>query len=113
MTLIWARELEGTGITVNALLPGGATDTAIIPGAVGTRADPTFRQGKGKKGLEGTATSFLPPEVMAAPIQWLASPESGNMTGKRFVARDWDPELPPSEAAIGAMQTPSPYPTVM
>ena len=26
-TIIWAQDLDGTGVTVNALLPGGATDT--------------------------------------------------------------------------------------
>ena len=30
-TVIWAQDLEGSGITVNALLPGGATDTGMIP----------------------------------------------------------------------------------
>jgi NAD(P)-dependent dehydrogenase (short-subunit alcohol dehydrogenase family) len=27
-TIIWAQDLEGTGVTVNALLPGGATLTS-------------------------------------------------------------------------------------
>lgn len=30
-TLIWAQELDGTGVTVNAVLPGGATLTGMIP----------------------------------------------------------------------------------
>jgi NAD(P)-dependent dehydrogenase (short-subunit alcohol dehydrogenase family) len=112
MTAIWAKELEATGVTANVLLPGGATDTAIIPGAVGTRADPDFRQGKGPKGLEG-ARAFMPPEIMAAPILWLASDASESVTGRRFIARDWDPDLPPAEAAAGAMQPATPFPTIM
>lgn len=31
MSVIWAQELEGTGITLNILLPGGATMTGMIP----------------------------------------------------------------------------------
>ena len=31
MSTIWAQELEGTGITLNILLPGGATLTGMIP----------------------------------------------------------------------------------
>ena len=30
-TIIWAQDLEGTGATVNELLPGGATHTGMIP----------------------------------------------------------------------------------
>ena len=30
-TVIWAKDLAGTGVTVNALLPGGAADTRMIP----------------------------------------------------------------------------------
>ena len=33
-TIIWAQELDGTGVTVNALLPGGAAATGMIPGWV-------------------------------------------------------------------------------
>lgn len=112
MTLVWARELAGQGVTVNVLLPGGATDTAILPGRVGERADRSFRQGKGPKGLEGTG-GFLPPEIMAAPIVWLASLQSDGVTGRRFIARDWDPDLPPARAAEGAMQAAHSFPTIM
>jgi NAD(P)-dependent dehydrogenase (short-subunit alcohol dehydrogenase family) len=31
MTAVWAAELEGTGIAINLLLPGGATATGMIP----------------------------------------------------------------------------------
>jgi len=31
MSIIWAQELEGTGINLNILLPGGATNTGMIP----------------------------------------------------------------------------------
>jgi 3-oxoacyl-[acyl-carrier protein] reductase len=31
MTEVWAAELEGSGVTINLLLPGGATATGMIP----------------------------------------------------------------------------------
>ena len=31
MSIIWAQELEGSGINLNILLPGGATLTGMIP----------------------------------------------------------------------------------
>ena len=31
MTEVWAQELEGTGVVINLLAPGGATDTGMVP----------------------------------------------------------------------------------
>lgn len=87
-TAIWAKEFSGTGVTCNALLPGGPTDTQLARGS-GTRA-------------ASSTTAFLKPEIMAAPILWLTSNRSASWTGRRFIARDWDPSLPPDEAAAKA-----------
>lgn len=112
-TWIWARELEGSGVTANVLLPGGATDTDLIPGeGVGTRAM-DFVPGKAPPGNEGTGNGLLPPWIMAAPIVWLASDASAGSTGRRFVARDWDVDLPADEAALHAVQPPCALPVVM
>jgi 3-oxoacyl-[acyl-carrier protein] reductase len=100
-SLIWARQLEGTGVTVNVLLPGGPADTALIPGEVGGRAA-AFSAGKDAPGREGFVQGLLPPEIMAPPILWLASDASNAITGGRFVARDWDPDLTPEQASIRA-----------
>jgi NAD(P)-dependent dehydrogenase (short-subunit alcohol dehydrogenase family) len=79
---IWAKELGGTGVTVNVLVPGGPTDT---PGF--------FPPGAPRPPV------LLDPEVMAVPVRWLASPASDGITGSRFIARDWDASLPPDQAA--------------
>ena len=96
---VWAAELEGTGVTVNVLIPGGASDTSAIPGeGVGTRAIP-FRAGEGPRGQEGFSKGLLPPAIMAPPLVWLASDESNGITGRRFLARDWSQSKSPEEAA--------------
>lgn len=114
-TLIWAQELAGSGVTANVLLPGGPTDTALIPGAnVGGRA-PAFAAGKQAAGLEGTNVHqfLLPAEIMAPPMLWLASDASAAFNGRRIVARDWDSDLPDAAAAARAMQPPAAATAVM
>jgi 3-oxoacyl-[acyl-carrier protein] reductase len=113
-SVTWAKDVEGTGVTVNVLLPGGAADTALIPGVVGGRAIPGFKPGKGPLGQEGRVVGgLLPPEVMAAPALWLCADESNGYNGRRVVGRDWDPDLPPSEAVAMAMQPKHDAPLVM
>lgn len=114
-TVVWAKDLEGSGVTANVLLPGGACDTGFIWGdGMGARTASDFRPGKGPPGREGdTSTGLLPPTVMAAPVLWLCADESNAVTGRRVVARDWDPDLPPAEAAARAMTAPHDPPSVM
>lgn len=75
----WAVELAGTGVDVNVLLPGGATDTDLLPPS------------PDKKGADG---NLLNPAIMRAPICWLASDASNGVTGGRFIARLWPEEGP-------------------
>ena len=82
---IWAKEFQGTGVSVNVLVPGGPTDTRMVPASAPFARDQLIR-----------------PEAMAPPAQWLASPASNGVTGRRFVAGLWDPALPPEEAAAAA-----------
>jgi NAD(P)-dependent dehydrogenase (short-subunit alcohol dehydrogenase family) len=93
-TAIWAKELDGTGVTANVLVPGGPTDTAFFP--------PDFPRDKVK---------LLNPALMGPPIQWLASPQSDGVTGFRFIARDWDVSLAPAEAAA-RVRAPAAWPTL-
>lgn len=82
-TVIWAKDLEGTGVTVNSLLPGGATATGMVPESVG----PEIRRG------------LLDPAVMVSPLLWLVSEQSDGFTGGRYVASRWDARLQPAQAA--------------
>jgi NAD(P)-dependent dehydrogenase (short-subunit alcohol dehydrogenase family) len=79
---VWAKELDGSGVTVNVVVPGGPTDTAFISDEAGINR-----------------AKMLQPEVMAPPLRWLASDRSSAATGRRFVAALWDPDLPADEAA--------------
>ena len=42
---------------------------------------------------------MIQPEVMAPPLVWLVSDAAGQVTGRRFLAVHWDPQLAPEEAA--------------
>lgn len=114
LSVVWSRDLEGTGVTCNVLLPGGPSDTELIPGGgVGTRARPDFRQGKGAPGDEGRVGGILPAEIMVTPTLWLAADDSAAYNGRRFVAKDWDPDLPPASAAQRAVQPQQAAPRIM
>jgi 3-oxoacyl-[acyl-carrier protein] reductase len=84
-TVIWAKDLAGTGVTVNVLVPGGAGNTRMVP------HDESPDRSK-----------LVQPEVMMAPIVWLMSQRSDGVTGRRFIAKDWDPALDPAAAAARA-----------
>jgi 3-oxoacyl-[acyl-carrier protein] reductase len=114
LSVVWARDLAGTGVTCNVLLPGGPSDTELIPGGVvGTRAKPDFRAGKGPRGDEGRIGGILPAEIMVPPTLWLAADESAAYSGRRFVAKDWDPEIPAAAAADAAVQAQHDAPRIM
>ena len=87
-TMIWAQDLAGSGVTVNGLLPGGATDTGMIPNSVS----------------EAVRHQLLRPEVMVEPLLWLASDDSAQITGSRLDAARWDNALDPERAAAAALE---------
>jgi NAD(P)-dependent dehydrogenase (short-subunit alcohol dehydrogenase family) len=113
-TAQWAKDLDGTGVTANVLLPGGPADTALIPGGVvGARAMKDFRAGKDPKGVEGRVGGLMPASVIVPPALWLCADESSAWNGRRFVAKDWDDELPWAQAAANAASEAQPYPRVI
>ena len=71
-----AADLRDTGVTVNLLLPGGATVTGMLP----LDAVPEGRE-------------LLDPAVMGPPIVWLASDEAAGVHDERLVAAEFEPWL--------------------
>jgi NAD(P)-dependent dehydrogenase (short-subunit alcohol dehydrogenase family) len=86
-TIIWAQDLAGTGVTVNALLPGGATLTGMIPPGV----------------PQHVRAALLDPGIMIRPLLWMVSPASDGITGKRLVANRWRMDVDDAAAAQSAM----------
>jgi gluconate 5-dehydrogenase len=86
MSRIMAAELDGSGVTVNLLLPGGATATGMVP-------DDAPEEFKAR---------LLEPSVMAAPIVWLASSAAADVHNERIIANEFDEWLarrqPPGSA---------------
>jgi 3-oxoacyl-[acyl-carrier protein] reductase len=82
-TIIWAQDLHETGVTVNALLPGGAVRTGMIPDHL----------------AESVLKQLLNPEIVLPPLLWLASDASQGITGRRFVAAKWSRDLDEESAA--------------
>ena len=100
-TVVWAKELAGTGVDVNVLLPGGASDTDFIsqtmaPGPVGQRGG-----------------SLLPADVIVPPAVWLCTDRSNGVSGRRFIGKFWDHDLPPDEAIQACMEEQHDTPRIM
>ena len=75
-----SRELEGTGVTANVLVPGGMASTDLIP-----------------DDADHERANMIQPEVMQAPVVWLASDASDGINGQRFIGYYWNEELPLKE----------------
>ena len=82
LSAIMAKDLDGTGVTVNVLVPGGVTNTRMISDEAGF-----------------DRTRLIQPGVMAPPLVWLVSDAAQKVTGRRFLAIHWDTNLPPEQAA--------------
>ena len=79
-----AGEFAGRGVTVNVVVPGGPSDTPMVPL---------------ESGFDRSA--MIPPSAMVPPILWLCSEAGGAHTGHRYVAADWDASAGPAAAAEG------------
>jgi NAD(P)-dependent dehydrogenase (short-subunit alcohol dehydrogenase family) len=73
LSRIMAADLHDSGVTVNLLLPGGATVTGMLP-------PDTAAEGR----------RYLQPTVMGPPIVWLASDDAAGVHDERIVAVEFD-----------------------
>lgn len=92
MSLGHSQEFEGTGVTVNVVVPGGPADTAIVPDDIGV-----------------DRSELIAPSVMVPPIVWLCSDAAQAITGNRYVAAQWDTAVAP-EQAEKACRAPAAWP---
>ena len=72
LSRIMAADLRDTGVTVNLLLPGGATATGMLPDDMPAGRD------------------LLEPAVMGPPIVWLASDEAAGVHDERIIAAEFE-----------------------
>ena len=87
-----ASEFAADGITVNVVVPGGPSDTPMVPHeAPYERAD------------------LIPAAKMLPPMLWLCSDEATGVTGNRYVAANWDAKVP-VEVARRAAEAPAAWP---
>jgi NAD(P)-dependent dehydrogenase (short-subunit alcohol dehydrogenase family) len=82
-----ANDLQGTGVTVNVVVPGATTDTGMVPANA-----PIVRE------------NLARPEAMAPPVLWLLSELGAATTGMRFRANLWNTAAPVAEAFAAAGQ---------
>jgi gluconate 5-dehydrogenase len=73
LSRIMAADLADSPVRVNMLLPGGATDTGMVP-----------------PGDRPAGLTLIDPAVMGPPIVWLASPAARDVHDERIVATGFE-----------------------
>jgi NAD(P)-dependent dehydrogenase (short-subunit alcohol dehydrogenase family) len=73
LSRVMAADLAETPVTVNILLPGGATDTGMIP----------------EDTPDDVRAQLLDPAIMGPPIVWLASARAAGVHDRRIVATEF------------------------
>jgi NAD(P)-dependent dehydrogenase (short-subunit alcohol dehydrogenase family) len=86
-TEVWAKELAGTGVTVNIVNPGAGANTLGMA------------QEMRDRNAAGTVPRLVEPEEMVPPLLFVVSRAADRINGYRFDANAWDTSLPPAEAA--------------
>jgi 3-oxoacyl-[acyl-carrier protein] reductase len=86
-TEVWAKELAGTGVTVNIVNPGAGANT------------PGMAQEMRDHSRAGTVSRLVEPEEMVPPLLYVVSRAADNVNGYRFDANAWDAARPAAEAA--------------
>ncbi|MBV8494566.1 MAG: SDR family oxidoreductase, partial [Alphaproteobacteria bacterium] len=84
---VWAKEVEGTGLTINIVNPGAGANT------------PGMAEEMRQMSRDGRAARLVEPEEMVPPLLYVVSRDADQVNGMRFDANAWDPALPLAEAA--------------
>lgn len=80
-----SKDLDGSNITANILIPGGAADTRFVPDSPSRSRD-----------------DLVKPAVMGPPAVFLASRDADGVTGRRLIAKSWDPSRSDDENLASA-----------
>lgn len=89
-----AQEFEPFGITVNVVVPGGPSDTPMVPA---------------ESGYDRAA--LIPTSAMPPPMLWLCSADATGVTGNRYIAAEWDASKP-VDANRAAAEAPAGWPSL-
>ena len=86
-TEVWAKEIEGTGLTINIVNPGAGANT------------PGMAEEARAASRDGRMARLVEPDEMVPPLLYVVSREADQVNGYRFDANLWDTALSPAEAA--------------
>jgi 3-oxoacyl-[acyl-carrier protein] reductase len=86
-TEVWAKDIAGTGVTINIVNPGAGANTL----GMAEEMREMSRAGK--------AARLVEPDEMVPPLLYVVSREADAVNGMRFDANAWDASLPAEEAA--------------
>jgi gluconate 5-dehydrogenase len=76
-------------VTANILLPGGATETGMVPDDI----------------ADEVRARLLDPAIMGPPIVWLASPQAVGVHDRRIVATEFEEWLARLKQSKGERST--------
>ena len=65
-----------------------------------------FVSAEGKRKAAASGQPLLEPEVIVAPLLWLASPLSDGVNGGRYVGIYWPPDMEIADAIALALEEP-------
>jgi NAD(P)-dependent dehydrogenase (short-subunit alcohol dehydrogenase family) len=86
-TEVWAKDIEGTGVTINIVNPGAGANT------------PGMAEEMRQMSRDGRAARLVEPDAMVPPLLYVVSRAADRVNGWRFDANLWDAALAPAEAA--------------
>jgi len=86
-TEVWAKDVEGTGLTINIVNPGAGANT------------PGMAEEARAASREGRTARLVEPDEMVPPLLYVVSREADRVNGYRFDANAWDATLAPADAA--------------